>query len=278
MREKAERFVEIVDSLRKKCPWDRKQTHESLVRYLQEEAFEVIEAIYSGDRQRLKEELGDLLFQIVFHARIAEEQGTFDLGGVIASISGKMVSRHPHVFGNGRHPADNEEALRDFWNEKKAQEKKHRAPVSLESIARQEGPTLFQRALYMQNSAARRGFDWSRPEEILDKLEEEIRELRESLQNGGRKEIREEIGDMILVLTNLCRFLHVDYESAFIQALVKFGNRFDRLAAELARRGMVMEQCPIEKLEGIWQEIKKCKIQNEKCKKKTGKPGKKGKI
>ena len=125
IQEKMEKLVWVMENLREKCPWDKKQTHESLARYLQEEAFEVIEAIYSGNAGHLKEELGDLLFQILFHARIGEENTTFDLGDVIDSISEKMISRHPHVFKEEAHPEENEEALRDFWNDKKAQEKRH---------------------------------------------------------------------------------------------------------------------------------------------------------
>ena len=126
-----------------------------------EEAFEVIEAIYSGERERLKEELGDLLFQIVFHARIGEENGTFDLKNIIDGICDKMISRHPHVFEGEAHPAEDEEALKNFWNDKKAREKKGRKAPLMEDIAVQDGPTIIQKSLFIQNYAARKGFDWS---------------------------------------------------------------------------------------------------------------------
>lgn len=257
LEEKAGKFIWIVERLRERCPWDRKQTHASLARYLQEEAIEVVETIFSGESERLREELGDLLFQIIFHARIAEENGEFDIGGVIESISSKMVSRHPHVFANGEQPPDDEESLKAFWNEKKSKEKEGKDIVSLEEAARQKGPTLYQKALFMQNFAARKGFDWSSPEEIIDKLDEEIRELRESLGKKKRDEVKEEIGDIALVMTNLCRFLLVDYEKALEQALLKFGMRFDRLQKEVKKTGLPMEDFSIEKLEEIWQSIKR---------------------
>ena len=254
---KKEKLLWIIEQLREKCPWDKKQTHQTLTRYLQEEAYEVIEAIYSKDSERLKEELGDLLFQVLIHARIAEEQGKYDFEDILDVISGKMVSRHPHVFGKEVNNAKSEEALKEIWNRIKADERKNKEPVLLEKIAGQSGPTQIQKAIFMQNYASRKGFDWRDPEEIIEKIQEELNELKESLRSGKREDIRNELGDMILAITNFCRFMQIDFERSFEEALLKFGKRFDKLLKQVEKKGRSMEDYSIDVLEEIWQKVKK---------------------
>jgi tetrapyrrole methylase family protein / MazG family protein len=256
LKEKTRKLLWIMDELRAKCPWDKKQTHKSLARYLQEESFEVIETIYAGDPERLKEELGDLLFQIIFHSKIAEEKKEFDIRGVIDAISEKMISRHPHVFDSEAVPPADEKSLKDFWNKKKHAERKGRKPVSMKETAGLRGAELAQKALFIQNFAARKGFDWENPGQIIDKMEEELKELRAALKKGKRKEIKEEIGDIILTASNLCRFLLVDFEEAFGDALNKFAERFDKLREKTAETGRPMEDFSLKELEQLWQSIK----------------------
>ncbi|MCK5708116.1 MAG: nucleoside triphosphate pyrophosphohydrolase [Candidatus Aureabacteria bacterium] len=263
LKEKAEKLLWIMNSLREKCPWDKKQSHESLIKYLQEETFEVIEAMHSGNAALFKEELGDLLFQIIFHACIAEEKGTFDLSDVIDAINDKMISRHPHVFEKSEELLDDELSLKTFWNERKAAEREGSPPVSFKEIASQKGTTLLQKALIMQNYAARKGFDWRNAEEIIDKMEEELKELRSSLHNGKREEIQDELGDLILVITNFCRFMTLDFEKTFKMAINKFAMRFTDLEEEIIKKGKPMQEYSIETLEAMWQEIKVVQEKNK---------------
>ena len=252
MDKKLTDLAEIMDRLRGEngCPWDKEQTRKSLKPFLIEEAHEVAEAIESGDPAALKEELGDLLFQIVFHSRIAKERGEFTLDDVINHVAEKMVRRHPHVFG-GQSAADAAEALGQ-WEKIKAGEKKRESilggiPKSL--------PTLI-RARRLQERAARVGFDWPHTEDVWKKVDEEWRELQEARLNNDREGVEEEMGDVMIALVNLGRFVGVDADEALRKSIDKFIRRFGEIEKEFARGGKDITHATLDEMEAIWQKAK----------------------
>ncbi len=183
------------------CPWDRKQDHESLRPYVVEEAFEVVDAIDNGNRKDIQEELGDLLLQIVFHSQIAKENGQFTFDDVAQGISDKLERRHPHVFG-GEEAMDEEQALAHWERMKVEKEGK-------ESGKRHRGTPILHRALRLQEKAVGFGFDWEQTSQLLEKLDEEIGEIRDAMESGNREQITEEIGDLLFMAVNLARFLQI---------------------------------------------------------------------
>ncbi len=255
LEKSAKELLAVVRELRRKCPWDNRQTHKSLAKYLQEEAAEVIEAIYKEDYDYLKKELGDLLFQILIHSEIAEEKGEFSFEDVVNSIKNKMIERHPHVF-NGENKEYTEEELKKNWDEKKKKEKGGKKYDSMKEVAEIKEMPFSKKALFIQNYAARKGFDWEKAEDIIDKIYEEIEELRNSLKRNNREEIEEEIGDIILVITNLCRFLQIDFDRASLKSIEKFAKRFDMLQEEIYNKGKRMNEFSLEELEEMWQRVK----------------------
>ncbi len=236
------------------CPWDRKQTTESLKPFLVEECYEVIDALDDGSPDKIKEELGDLLFQIIFHARIAEEQGHFTMHDVIEANIEKMTRRHPHVFGDAKLSTDKE--VLSNWEELKKKEKGYEDRKSiLEGIPRQL-PSLL-RAHSIQERAARVGFDWNRLDDALPKLDEEIAEFKEALKKEDAAGIEEELGDLFFTLVNISRFLGVNPEDALRKTISKFIQRFRYLEEHAADAGRSLNDMTLEEMEQLWQESKK---------------------
>ncbi len=235
------------------CPWDRKQTPESLKPFLIEECYEVIDALDEGSPDKIREELGDLLFQIIFHARIAEERGQFTINDVIADNIEKMTRRHPHVFGDARLSTDREVLAN--WEEIKKSEKGYEERKSvLEGVPRHL-PSLL-RAHSLQERAARVGFDWSRIDEALPKLDEEIAEFKESLESKNAAGIEEELGDIFFMLVNISRFLGVNPEDALRKTISKFIQRFRYIEEHAADAGKSLNEMTLDEMEQLWQESK----------------------
>jgi tetrapyrrole methylase family protein/MazG family protein len=241
------------------CPWDRQQTHRSLRRYLIEECYEAVDAIESGDDEALKEELGDLLLQVVFHAQLARERRRFDFDKVAAGIADKLVARHPHVFG-GR-TLDTAGQVLKQWNAlKKAQ--KGRQPPGASSVT--DGvprhlPALMK-AEAVQKKVAKVGFDWKREEEVLAKIEEELREVKQQLRAAKSKRasrLGEELGDLLFAVVNLARFRRLHAEQLLNQSVKKFVRRFRAVEARLRRRGKRPEDCLLAELDAIWEAVKR---------------------
>ncbi|HAM53098.1 MAG TPA: nucleoside triphosphate pyrophosphohydrolase [Nitrospiraceae bacterium] len=253
-----EKLIEIMATLRGEsgCPWDKEQTRESLKPFLVEETYEVLEAIDEGNPEKIKEELGDLLFQIIFHCQIAKERGEFDIHDVTEKIAQKMIGRHPHVFGNARYETS-EEVLKQ-WEERKREEGKSRESI-LEGIPR-ELPSLLK-AHRVQSRASRVGFDWNQVEDVLVKLEEELQEFRRALENKGQKEIEDELGDLFFVLVNISRFVGVNPEDALRKTISKFISRFRYIEMKAAESAKRLSEMTLEEMDALWDEAKKRKAQ-----------------
>ncbi|MFS8147558.1 nucleoside triphosphate pyrophosphohydrolase [Rhizobium sp. BR 249] len=262
------RLIEIMAALRHPetgCPWDIEQNFETIKPYTIEEAYEVSDAIERGDMDDLCDELGDLLLQVVFHARMAEEAGEFSFGDVVNAITTKMIRRHPHVFA--RSAADTPDAVKIQWDEIKQAEKRERAERRarrgitedfkggfLGSVQR-SFPALTE-ALKLQERAAKVGFDWSAPEPILDKIEEEIGELRVALREGDRAKVSDELGDLIFAVVNIGRHVKADPEDALRGTNTKFRRRFNHIERVLEAEGETLEDATLERMEEIWQAAK----------------------
>jgi MazG family protein len=257
MKRPIDRLIEIMAQLRdpqRGCAWDVAQDFTSIAPYTIEEAYEVADAIAQGDRAALKEELGDLLLQVVFHARMAEEEGSFAFDDVAETIVAKLVRRHPHVFANLG--VERPEAVHANWERLKAEERAAKqAHGTLDGIPLAL-PALL-RALKLQKRAARVGFDWKNPVDVLDKLEEEIAELRAELKAGnGVERIRDEFGDVLFVLVNLARHLAIDPEEALRSTNAKFERRFRAIEAALSEDGRTPEQASLDEMEALWLRAK----------------------
>ncbi|MCF1448699.1 nucleoside triphosphate pyrophosphohydrolase [Agrobacterium vitis] len=262
------RLIEIMAALRDPqtgCPWDIVQTFETIKPYTLEEAYEVADAIERNDPDDLCEELGDLLLQVVFHARIAEEAGLFSFGDVVEAVTSKMIRRHPHVFA--RSDADTPDAVKLQWDAIKKQEKQERAERRaargmaevfkdghLGSVQR-TFPALTE-AVKLQEQAAKVGFDWAEAEPILDKIEEEIAELREALQAGQPDKIKDELGDLIFALVNIGRHTGSDPEQALRGTNVKFRRRFGHIEKSLSAEKSSLNEASLERMEELWQAAK----------------------
>ncbi|HEX7087382.1 MAG TPA: nucleoside triphosphate pyrophosphohydrolase [Vicinamibacterales bacterium] len=239
------------------CPWDRAQTIRSLRPFLLEETYEALEAIDRGDAAALCEELGDLLFEVVFLARIAEEEGTFTLEQAVDGVARKLVRRHPHVFGDAPR-LDSPDQVVGRWEELKAAERGGAAkPKRLLDGVPMTLPALL-RAYEYGNRAAAVGFDWTRAADVLDKIDEEVRELREAVGNAAPDPARveEEMGDLLFAIANLSRKLGVEPEAALRRANDKFRARFTEIEARVAERGARLQDLSIEELEAEWQAVK----------------------
>ncbi|MGP4686990.1 nucleoside triphosphate pyrophosphohydrolase [Agrobacterium pusense] len=263
------RLIEIMEALRQPetgCPWDVVQTFETIKPYTIEEAYEVADAIERRDMDDLCDELGDLLLQVVFHARIAEERGEFAFGDVVHAVTSKMIRRHPHVFAASE--ADTPDSVKLQWDRIKAEEKRERAARRarrgmtedfkagfLGGVQRSQ-PALTE-ALKLQEQAARVGFDWSDPAPILDKIEEEIAELREALEEGRPEKVSDELGDLIFALVNIGRHVKADPENALRGTNTKFRRRFNHIEKSLGENGETLEEASLERMEDLWQAAKR---------------------
>ncbi|WP_144574447.1 nucleoside triphosphate pyrophosphohydrolase [Agrobacterium sp. DE0009] len=263
------RLIEIMEALRQPetgCPWDIVQTFETIKPYTIEEAYEVADAIERNDMDDLCEELGDLLLQVVFHARIAEERGEFAFGDVVHAVTSKMIRRHPHVFAVS--DADTADRVKLQWDVIKAEEKRERAERRvrrgitedfkagfLGGVQRSQ-PALTE-ALKLQEQAARVGFDWSDPAPILDKIEEEIAELREALAQGRPEQVSDELGDLIFALVNIGRHVKADPEDALRGTNTKFRRRFNHIETSLSDNGETLQDASLDRMEELWQAAKR---------------------
>ena len=243
----------VVDRLRSEqgCPWDRQQTAQSLLPYLLEETYEVMESVTADDAGALREELGDLLLHIVFQGSLASEAGRFTLDDSIRTVIRKLIRRHPHVFGD--QPAADTAVIRQRWEAAKQREK------GRESILDGVPRTLpaLNRARRLQEKASSVGFDWQQVDDVWAKVAEEIDELREACTAGDHAAMQEEFGDVLFSLVNLGRFLGLSGEDALRQAIGKFEQRFRGIEQELARRGRRIEDATLDEMDGIWNRLRR---------------------
>jgi tetrapyrrole methylase family protein/MazG family protein len=262
-----EKLVAIQKRLREPggCPWDIEQTHQTLRTYLIEEAYEVLDAIESGQDDKFVEELGDLLLQVTFHSQIASETDRFNISDVIQSIHDKMIRRHPHVFGEVQ-AKDSEEVLRN-WQKIKTQERidkegpaagEPKPASALDGVPKSIPATL--EGLQLTKKAARTGFDWANAAGVFAKVREETTELEHTLEHGTASEAEEELGDLLFAVVNLARFLHIDPEIALKRANGKFVRRFHEMERVASTRGRKFEDVPRPEKESLWNSAKEMKV------------------
>jgi MazG family protein len=255
--EKFQQLVALMARLRAPggCPWDREQTFDSIKPYTLEETYEVLDAIDRREWKDLAEELGDFILQAVFYAQMAGDQELFSISDALDAINAKLVRRHPHVFGD--RPADTPSDVLKIWGEAKAGEKAAKGADGaglLDSVPRAL-PALVE-AQQITSRAARVGFDWENPEQVLEKLREELGEFDEARRGAAQAELENELGDLLFVLVNLARFVKVDPEQALRRTNAKFRKRFAYIERKLAERGRKPEDSNIEEMEALWQEAK----------------------
>jgi ATP diphosphatase len=261
-------LIEIMAALRTPttgCPWDLEQTFATIAPYTIEEAYEVADAIARGDLEDLQDELGDLLLQVVFHARMAAECGAFDFGDVVQAITEKLVRRHPHVFGDAGKLSPDE--VRGLWGQIKTAEKAERASRGRPADRHQvregalasvlPGLPALARAVQLQAKAAEVGFDWSEPGPVLAKIREETDEIAAAAATGDREQVGREIGDLLFAVVNLARHFGVDPESALRTTNIKFERRFAAVERALAARGKTAEQSTLAEMDALWEECKR---------------------
>jgi nucleoside triphosphate diphosphatase len=262
------RLIEIMAALRDPvagCPWDLEQSFATIAPYTLEEAYEVADAIERGDPEDLREELGDLLLQVVFHARMAEEEGLFDFGGVVEAITTKLIRRHPHVFADARDldPAQ----VKALWGRIKAEEKQERAEARGKAGLPTDAPQgalggvplalpALTRALKLQEKAGKVGFDWNDPRAVIAKLREEIEEVEAEIAGGRAEALMGEVGDLLFAAVNLARHLDVDPDAALRRTNAKFERRFAHIESRLAERGERPETASLDAMERLWVEAK----------------------
>jgi MazG family protein len=244
------KLVDVVRTLRHECPWDREQTHQSIRHSLIEEAYEVVEALDTNDLDELRKELGDLLLHVVMHATIAEQAKEFTLGGVIDGITTKLIRRHPHVYGN-RKVRDSKE-VKENWEKLKMEEGRNSV---LEGVPAQL-PAL-QRALRLQEKAAKVGFDWSRESDVWGKVLEEVGEFKSALKNSRLRKREEEFGDFLFALVNYARFINVNPENALRQTTRKFERRFSYIEKELKKHRKDIHKTTLREMDVLWNKAKK---------------------
>jgi len=244
-----EEFIEIVRRLRRECPWDREQTHDSIKASTLEEAYEVIEAIDEKNYKELKKELGDLLLHIVFHASLAEDGKHFTIRDVIDSITEKLIRRHPHVFGGTK--VTGAEHVKDNWEKIKLSEGRE----SVVDGIPKELPALL-RAYRLQEKVSRVGFDWERREQVWQKIEEELKELRAAVQKQNHTDIEDELGDVLFALVNYSRFVKVNPENALRKTNEKFIRRFKHIEKRMKKEGKDIHHSTLEEMDKFWEEAK----------------------
>lgn len=242
-------LVQLMDTLREQCPWDKKQTIQSLQKYSIEELYELVDAIQNEDLQEVKEELGDILFHTIFYSRIASETNDFSITDVITEVHQKLVNRHPHIFGNIK--VENEEDVKRNWEKIKLEEGKKSilsgVPKSLPAMTK---------AFRIQEKTSQIGFDWDNASQVLEKLQEEIVELKEAQQEENQNHIEEELGDVLFSIINYARFIGIDPEQALEKTNKKFIHRFQYVESQYQTVGRDMHSAKLEELEKYWQEAK----------------------
>ncbi len=256
--DKFQRLADIMARLRgpNGCPWDREQTFDTIKPYLLEEAYEAVDAIDAGDWPALAEELGDLLLEVVFLAQIARDENHFEIESSLDLINGKLVRRHPHVFGSGT--AKTAEDVKQSWDEIKAQERNEkpaRAGGLLASVPRAQ-PALME-ATQIATRAARAGFDWDTTDQVLEKLTEELEELQQARAEPNKSQIEHELGDLLFTLVNVARFLEIDPEQALRGTNARFRERFGYVEQRLGDSGKSPSTATLEEMEALWQEAKR---------------------
>ncbi len=249
-----EELIKIVEKLRgpEGCPWDKEQTRESLKPFLIEELYELLDALDENNSEGIKEELGDMLFQIVLHCQLSKEQGLFDINDVIENITRKMIRRHPHVFGSKNFKTPNE--VMTWWEEHKKKEGKSKESV-IEGIPKTL-PALLK-AQKIQRKASRVGFDWEKIEDIFKKLDEEINEFKCALDKKNQKEIEDELGDIFFVLVRISNFVGVNPEDALRKTTGKFIQRFRHIEIKASEQGKKLSDMTLEEMDALWEEAKK---------------------
>jgi XTP/dITP diphosphohydrolase len=244
------RLLEIMDDLREKCPWDRKQTIQTLRQQTIEELYELADAITDQDWKAIKEELGDLLLHIVFYAKIGKEQQQFTMDDVINGICEKLIYRHPHIYGDVK--VENEEEVKQNWEKLKLKEGKTSVlsgvPVALPALVK---------AMRLQSKAKQVGFEWDNIDQVWDKVKEEIDELHEVVRHGQPDEIEDEFGDVLFSLVNYSRFLKVDAENALERTNKKFIRRFQQMEQMATAQGKTLDEMSLTEMDGLWNEVKK---------------------
>ena len=260
-RPSIDQFLDVVTQLRDPqsgCPWDLAQNFDTMLPHLLEETYEVAEAIHKQDRTSLREELGDLLLQVVFLSQLAKEEGSFDFYDVLTDIHDKLIYRHPHVFGDKK-AKDSEEALKT-WEEQKANDEKHQQQTSILDDLPFALPAL-TRAHKMQKRCAKVGFDWDNSQDVLAKVEEELQEVKDEIAHYPQRaeQLSEELGDLLFATVNLCRHYQVESEDCLRQANVKFENRFRKVEQVVKLQGKQMKDCSLNELDEIWKQIKTLK-------------------
>ena len=243
------RLIEIMNDLREKCPWDRKQTIQSLRQMTIEETYELADAITEQDWTGIREELGDLLLHIVFYAKIGSEQKQFELEDILNGICDKLIARHPHIYGDVK--VENEEDVKRNWEKLKLKEGKKSVisgvPVSLPATVK---------AMRLQEKAKQVGFEWDNREQVWEKVEEEIQELKEAIQSGHQEKTEEEFGDVVFSLINYARFLQVDAENALERTNKKFIHRFTSMEEKALQSGKNLNEMTLAEMDAIWNHIK----------------------
>lgn len=244
-----QRLLDIMDDLREKCPWDKKQTIQSLRKLTIEETYELSEAIIEEDYPNIKEELGDLMLHMIFYSKIASETNQFDITDVLNAVSDKLVHRHPHIYGDVQ--ADNEDQVKQNWEKLKLQEGRKSV---LEGVPR--GLPALVKAMRVQDKARQVGFDWERAEQVVDKIHEELAELQEALEDDNMEEVEKEMGDILFAAVNYSRLLGVDAERALELTNKKFIRRFQYIEEQAAKQSIPITEVPFEQMEKWYQESK----------------------
>jgi MazG family protein len=247
-----ERLVRIMDELREKCPWDRKQTIQSLRQMTLEETYELTDAITDANWKSIKEELGDLLLHIVFYSKIASEQNQFTIEEVLNGISQKLIDRHPHIYGDVQ--VSNDEDVKRNWEKLKLKEGKRSVLAGVPKTL----PALVK-AMRLQEKAKQVGFEWENKEQVWEKVKEEENELHEAIAENDLKKIEEEFGDLVFSLVNFARFLNIDAENALEITNKKFSNRFSQMEEKAMASGKNLNEMSLQEMDSIWNQIKRDK-------------------
>lgn len=247
------KLLEIMDELRQKCPWDREQTFESLRKLTIEETYELGDAILKADLEEIKKELGDILLHIVFYAKIGEEKQAFDIKDVIESLNEKLIYRHPHIYGNT--DVENAREVEQNWEALKLKEKGRKKKTVLEGVPASL-PALVK-ANRIQEKVSGVGFDWEHPEQVWDKVKEEVNELQEEIDADDKDKIEAEFGDLFFALVNAARLYKIDPEAALERTNLKFINRFNYLEQHTLKKGLDLKSMPLAEMDKYWNEAKK---------------------